>query len=186
MPVAVRLGRACQGDSSRREEKKMSFVYRTAKREDLKQIVEIYNSTIPSRQVTADTDPVSIESRIAWFEEHSPGFRPLWVAEHENRVVGWLSFSSFYGRPAYSKTAELSVYVHEAFRKRGLGSDFLRKALAEAPSLDVSTLLGFIFGHNEPSLRLFSKFGFERWGELPKVAILDGVERDLVIVGRHL
>lgn len=50
----------------------MSFVYRTAKREDLKQIVEIYNSTIPSRQVTADTDPVSIESRIAWFEEHSP------------------------------------------------------------------------------------------------------------------
>jgi len=164
----------------------MCFVYRNAKREDLEQIVEIYNSTIPSRQVTADTDPVSVESRIKWFEEHTPDFRPLWVAEYENRVVGWFSFSSFYGRPAYNKTAELSVYVHEAFRKRGIAADFLRKALREAPSLEVYTLLGLIFAHNEPSLRLFAKFGFERWGELPRVAILDGVERVVVIMGRHV
>jgi phosphinothricin acetyltransferase len=50
----------------------------------------------------------------------------------------------------------------------------------------VDTLLGFIFGHNEPSLRLFEKFGFARWGELPKVASLDGIERDLVIVGHRV
>lgn len=164
----------------------MSFVYRTAKRDDLEQIVEIYNATIPSRQVTADTVPVSVESRIAWFEEHTPDFRPLWVAEHEGRVVGWLSFSSFYGRPAYKRTAEVSVYVHEAFRERGVGSHFVQKAIAEAPSLDVSTLLGFIFGHNETSLKLFEKFGFARWGNLPRVAVLEGIERDLVIVGRHV
>ncbi|HEX6993597.1 MAG TPA: GNAT family N-acetyltransferase [Gammaproteobacteria bacterium] len=164
----------------------MSFVHRAARRDDLHRIVEIYNSTVPSRLVTADTVPVSVESRIAWFEEHASGFRPLWVAESENRVVGWLSFSSFYGRPAYHRTAELSVYVDEAFRKRGLGSYFLEQALAEAPSLDLSTLLGVIFAHNEPSLRLFAKFGFERWGELPRVAILDGIERDVVIVGRRV
>jgi phosphinothricin acetyltransferase len=46
-------------------------------------------------------------------------------------------------------------------------------------------LLGFIFGHNLTSLALFNKFGFARWGVLPKVALLDGVERDLVIVGRR-
>ena len=45
------------------------------------------------------------------------------------------------------------------------------------------TLIGFIFGHNEPSLALFERFGFSRWGELPRVTILDGVERDVVIVG---
>lgn len=164
----------------------MSFLYRPAKRNDLDQIVQIYNATIPSRQVTADTVPVSVESRVAWFEEHSPNFRPLWVAESESRIAGWLSFSSFYGRPAYDRTAELSVYVHEAFRKRGVASNFLRQALVEAPSLDISTLLGFIFAHNEPSLRLFAKFGFARWGELPKVAILDGIERDVIIVGRRV
>jgi L-amino acid N-acyltransferase YncA len=152
----------------------------------LPQIVEIYNSTIPSRLVTADTDPVSVESRVRWFDEHSPEFRPLWVAESAGRIAGWLSFSSFYGRPAYNKTAEISVYIHEAHRKQGLGSYLLNEALAHAPSLKLDTLLGFIFGHNLPSLALFEKFGFRRWGELPKVAALDGIERDLVIVGRRL
>ena len=164
----------------------MPFAHRIAKRSDLQQIVGIYNSTIPSRLVTADTEPVSEHSRVHWFEEHSADFRPLWVVEADGQVVGWLSFSSFYGRPAYSKTAELSVYVHETYRKRGVGSYFLTHALAHAPSLKVDTLLGFIFGHNALSLALFEKFGFERWGVLPKVAALDGIERDLVIVGQRV
>ena len=161
------------------------FTHRLATRGDLAQIVEIYNATIPSRQVTADTEPVSVESRVEWFEHHRPDFRPLWVVEVDGHIAAWLSFSSFYGRPAYNKTAELSVYVHDSFRHHGLGSYLLKQAIAHAPSIKVETLLGFIFGHNEPSLRLFEKFGFARWGELPKVASLDSVERDLVIVGRH-
>ena len=164
----------------------MPFTHRLATRDDLARIVEIYNATIASRQATADTEAVSVDSRIAWFEEHHPDIRPLWVAEAAARVAAWLSFSAFYGRPAYSGTAELSVYVDDAFRNRGLGSYLLTQAIAHAPSIKVNTLLGFIFGHNEPSLRLFEKFGFSRWGELPKVAAMDGVERDLVIVGRRV
>lgn len=135
--------------------------------------------------VTADTEPVSVESRIPWFEEHVPERRPLWVVEDDGRLAAWLSFSSFYGRPAYAKTAELSLYVHPQFRRRGLGSYLLREAIAHAPRIRVDTLLGFIFGHNRPSLALFERHGFARWGELPKVAALDGIERDLVIVGRR-
>lgn len=163
----------------------MAFTRRLATRDDLAQIVDIYNATIPSRQVTADTEPVTVESRIKWFEDHPPASRPLWLVEVDGQVAAWLSFSSFYGRPAYSKTAELSVYVHASFRSRGLGSYLLTQAIAHAPSIGLNTLLGFIFGHNAPSLRLFEKFGFARWGELPRVANLDGIERDLVIVGRH-
>jgi phosphinothricin acetyltransferase len=110
----------------------------------------------------------------------------LWVAELDGRIAGWLSFSSFYGRPAYDRTAELSLYVHACFRKRGLGSYLLAQAIGHAPAIGVDTLLGFIFGHNAPSLALFEKFAFARWGELPRVAALDGVERDLVIVGRRV
>lgn len=164
----------------------ISVSHRLATRRDLPQIVEIYNSTIPSRMVTADTEPVSVESRVPWFEEHKPEFRPLWVVEDADEILAWLSFSQFYGRPAYAKTAELSVYVHEAHRNRGLGSHLLAQALRHAPTLKVDTLLGFIFGHNEPSLTLFQRFKFSRWGELPKVASLDGIERDLVIVGRRV
>jgi phosphinothricin acetyltransferase len=160
--------------------------HRNATLADLPRIVAIYNATIPSRLVTADLEPVTVESRLPWFEQHSAGSRPLWVVEREAKVVAWLSFSSFYGRAAYDKTAELSVYVDERARRQGLGSSLLREALDHAPSIGVDRLLGFIFGHNEPSLRLFQRFGFERWAFLPGVARLDGVERDLVIVGRAI
>src|SRR6266478_38455 len=109
-------------------------IHRMATRRDLPQIVEIYNSTIPSRIVTADTEPVSVESRVNWFEAHTPNRRPLWVVEDAGRVAAWLSFSSFYGRPAYAKTAELSVYVHDALRKQGFGSYLLAQALVHAPT----------------------------------------------------
>lgn len=153
---------------------------------DLPAIVDIYNSTIASRQVTADLEPVTAESRRAWFEEHTPGRRPLWVLKRDGRVQAWASLSTFYGRPAYDGTVELSIYVAEESRGTGVGSVLLRYALNECPRLGVTTVLGFVFGHNEPSLRLLRKFGFEQWGYYPRVAVLDGVERDLAVLGRRV
>lgn len=162
------------------------FTIRDAGAEDLPRIVEIYNSTIASRQVTADLEPVSVESRMRWYDEHSPDFRPLWVLEEDGRIIAWLSFQSFYGRPAYNATAEISIYIDQECRARGIGSFLIQKALEASPGLGLRTLLGFVFGHNEPSLALLRKFGFEEWANLPKVAELDGVERDLIIVGRKI
>ena len=100
------------------------------------------------------------------------------------RVVGWLSYSAFHSRAAYDMTAELSIYSDEAERGRGLGRYLLERTIAHAPSIGVVNLVGLIFGHNTPSLALFERFGFARWGTLPDVAELDGVRRTLVIVGR--
>jgi phosphinothricin acetyltransferase len=159
---------------------------RDANLNDLSNIVDIYNSTIASRMVTADTEPVSVKSREAWFNEHSPSSRPLWVVETQGKICGWLSFQSFYGRPAYQATTEVSIYIHEDFRGQKLGEYMLNTAIEACPKLHIKTLLGFIFGHNEPSLKLFSKFGFEKWAHLPNVAELDGIERDLIILGKRV
>lgn len=164
----------------------MQSTTRDATLDDLPAIVAIYNSTVPSRLVTADLDPVSIESRVAWFHAHGPQARPLWVVEADGNVVAWLSFSDFYGRPAYSRTAEVSIYIAENARGAGLGKRLLHQAMEAAPALGIDTVLGFIFGHNAPSLALFKRFGFTPWGTLPRVATLDGVERDLLILGRRL
>jgi len=162
------------------------LTHRIARFSDLPQVVAIYNATVAGRMVTADIQAVSVESRHAWFEQHSANFRPLWVVEVDRQIAAWLSFSSFYGRPAYNKTAELSIYVDEQFRRKGIASYLLQQAINHAPALHVDTLLGFIFAHNTPSLTLFERFGFQRWGHLPGVAQLDEVERDLVIVGKRV
>jgi phosphinothricin acetyltransferase len=159
---------------------------RDAVQADLGSIVAIYNAAIPGRRATGDTSPVNTESRQVWFDEHDARRRPLWVAAEGAAIVGWLSFQSFYNRPAYRATAEVSVYVAPGHQGTGIGRALLEKAVAEAPGLGLSTLLGFIFGHNGPSLGLFERLGFQRWGVLPRVAELDGVERDLVIVGRRI
>ncbi len=164
------------------------FRHRLATLDDLPTIVAIYNSTIASREVTADTEPVSVESRLPWFHEHQPQRRPLWVIEEADRdgIIGWISYSNFYGRPAYSGTAEVSIYIAEAWRGKGVGRYALQEAIDFAPQVNVHTVLGFIFGHNKPSLALFEKFGFETWATLPRVANLDGIERDLIILGKRV
>ncbi len=162
------------------------YIVRDATEADLPSITQIYNATIPGRMVTADTEPVSVESRVPWFRAHNPQSRPLWVVVDGGTVCGWLSLNSFYGRPAYYTTAEVSVYVAESHRGRGIGRGLIERIVEQAPRCQVRTLLGFIWAHNTPSLALFQKLGFKQWGHLPRVAILDQAERDLVILGRRV
>jgi L-amino acid N-acyltransferase YncA len=130
---------------------------RDATTTDLPAIVAIYNAAIPARTATADLEPISVESRHGWFKEHSASKRPLWVAEQEGEIRGWLSFQSFIGRPAYHVTAEISVYVMPGRQRNGYGRRLLTEAVGRAPTLGIKTLVAFIFGHNDASLGLFRK-----------------------------
>lgn len=159
---------------------------RNAVAADLPAIVAIYNSIIPGRMVTADLEPITVESRKAWLDAHDPARRPVWVVAAERGVIAWLSFDTFYDRRAYDGTAMVAIYVAESRRGEGLGGLLLQRAIDHAPSLGLRVLLGYIFAHNEPSLRLFAKFGFERWAHLPGVTRLDGVDRDVIIMGKRV
>lgn len=152
---------------------------------DLPVIVAIYNETIAGRMVTADTEPVTVSQRETWFLSHTEQ-RPIFVVVHQDKVVAWLSFKSFYGRPAYDGTVEISIYITKSSQGLGLGSRLLSFAETHAKTIEISTILGFIFSHNIPSLRLFERHGFALWGELPNVAKMDNKEYSLSILGKRI
>jgi len=154
----------------------------TAQETDIGRIVEIYNSAIPGRLATADTELATIESKSDWFLGHSK-MRPLYAAVSDGKIIGWASFQDFYGRPAYHATAELSIYVDPKYQNSGTGSRILKACLNRTQEIGINTILGFVFEHNIPSIKLLRKFGFQQWGLLPEVAEMDGMLYNLTIQG---
>jgi phosphinothricin acetyltransferase len=158
---------------------------RAANINDLNSIVDIYNQTIPLRNVTADTTAITVESRIDWFHQFNKE-RPLWVYEKDQKVIAWLSIRSFYGRPAYQYTVEIGLYIDENNRQKGLGAEMLLYAINECRKIGIKTILAFIFSNNLLSLNFFSKYGFIDYGNLPEVAEIENEKIDLVIMGLKL
>jgi len=158
---------------------------RDARESDLPAIIKIYNAAIITRVSTAPLEPVTLEGRRNWLKDHCSDRHPFWVMEMDGKIAGWLTLKSFLPRCAYRDTAEVSLYVDEKFRRRGIGRALLGEAIARAPELGITAMVGLIFAHNLASLRLFTQLGFEKWGLLPGVARLDDVERDLTIMGWH-
>jgi phosphinothricin acetyltransferase len=168
---------------------------RFAELEDLPEIVAIYNAAIPSRSSTADLESVSVESRLDWFHNHQMTKHPIWVATKDitsnssaqvsstTEIIGWLSLQKFYDRPGYDKTAEISIYIKPSAQGQGVGRKLLAHLINAAPDLNINVLVGWIFAHNEASLRLFKSLGFTQWGFLPQVADLEGKICDLVAMG---
>src|SRR5205807_7966055 len=104
---------------------------------DLPAIVAIYNTAVLTRISTAQLEPVTVEERRDWIRDHSPHHHPFWVAEIEGEVAAWLTIKPFLPRCAYAGTVELSVYVGDKFRRRGIARVLLQEAIARAGSLGI-------------------------------------------------
>lgn len=167
------------------------YTHRDATVDDLPRIVEIYNFAVATRESSCDLEPTTVEARRAVLEHHSPDHRPLWVAECPSEphagVLGYLGFHHFMNeRPGYFITADLAIYLHPDYQNRRLGTYLLGEAIRRAPSLGIETIAVTIFASNQPSIRLFTQHGFERWGFMPRVARLGRIEHDLVMMGRRV
>lgn len=154
---------------------------------DLPRINEIYNQAVRQRFCTAHLSPVTMDYRRAWFLEHAQGRYPVFVACEDERVTGWISFGPYRsGREALAHVAEVSYYVDEKERERGIGGMLLRNALETAPSLGFSVLIAILLDRNPASLALLEKFGFTRWGTMPGIASIEDQEADHLYYGLKL
>lgn len=160
---------------------------RTARKDDLGQIVEIYNQAVEQKFATADLTPITVKDRIKWFEEHTSDKYPIYVAAMDNNVIGWYSISPYRpGRMALRYTAEVSYYIRREYRRMGVGSKLLEHAIAQSPQLEIKTLFALLLDVNRGSIQLLEKYGFEKWGCLPGIADFDGEECGHVIYGLRI
>ncbi len=160
---------------------------RIAKLNDLETIVNIYNQAVSVGQKTADITPVLVNDRKDWFLDHTPDKHPIFIAESNGAVVGWLSLSSYRpGRDALRYTQEVSYYISFDYHGQGIGSKLLEYAIDACPQLGVKTLLAIVIANNQGSVKLLEKYHFEKWGELPNIADFDGTEIGHLYYGRRI
>jgi len=151
--------------------------FRVAEFDDLPAIVEIYNQAIPSHSSTARTEPVTVDERRGWFQEHDSDLHPIFVAELDGHVIGWCSLSEYRpGRPALRFTAELSYYVDTQYQHQGVGSELVSHVVKVSPSLGIRNVVAVLIDRNEASRKLLEKLGFHQWGYLPQVLDFNGQE----------
>ena len=151
---------------------------------DLPVVREIYAEGIATRNATFETEVPSLADLA---EKWLPGHR--WVAEMEldgaSGVVGWTAINPVSSRDCYSGVGESSVYVTETARGRGVGKTLLFRQVNEADAGGLWTLQTSVFPENRASIALHHSAGYRTLAVRPRIAQLDGIWRDTVLLERR-
>ena len=160
---------------------------RLASKEDLPSINTIYNQAVRQGFCTAHLVPVDLEYRHAWFSDHPPERYPVYVYQEDNVIMGWVSLGAYRAdREALAHVAEVSYFVDQGSRGRGIGSQLLQHALHVTPACGLSILVAILQNKNPVSISLLKKFGFSLWGSMPGIASIGKETADHLYYGLRL
>lgn len=137
---------------------------RPAKEDDIESITHIYNQAIIRTTATFDTEPKKIDEMIQWFNQHGSS-HPVLVAENIS-VIGWASLSKWSERCAYDSTVELSFYVDEDHRGKGIGKMLLKEITHAGRNKKFHTIISRITQDNKISIKLHEDAGYKFTGTL--------------------
>ncbi|MDG1571201.1 GNAT family N-acetyltransferase [Robiginitalea sp. M366] len=147
---------------------------------DWPEVARIYREGIATGFATFETEAPQYE---AWNRAHLPECRL--VAEQKGSVLGWAALSPVSGRCVYGGVAEVSIYIGDGNRGKGIGMRLMEHLIRESEAAGLWTLQSGIFPENEASIRLHEKAGFRRLGYREKVALHQGVWKDNVLFERR-
>jgi L-amino acid N-acyltransferase len=136
---------------------------------DAAEMARIYNDAVLNSTATFDTQPESVEARIAWLERHATPRHPALIAELDGRVIGWGALSEISDRCAYEATAETSVYIHAGFTGRGIGRALSEALLDAGRRGGVHSVIARVCTENVASLAMCASLGFTEVGVMHEV-----------------
>lgn len=135
-----------------------------------------------------------IATGIATFETEAPAWQS-WSASHLNfgrlvaegdgNMLGWAALSKVSDRCVYAGVAEVSVYIAEAVRGRGIGKQLLLSLIEKSERHEIWTLNAGIFPANKISVHLHEQCGFRLVGRRERIGKLNGQWHDTLLFERR-
>lgn len=148
--------------------------------DDWPAVHRIYREGIATGHATFETEAPPWE---AWDAAHLE--EPRLVAEEDGEVVGWAALSPVSDRCVYGGVAEVSVYVAEGARGRGVGLSLLSELVLASEEEGIWTLQAGIFPENRASIHIHERCGFRTLGVRERLGEMDGEWRDVVLMERR-
>ena len=153
---------------------------RSFTKDDYPACAKIYEEGIATGIATFETTVPNWEQ---WEAKFIAAFTLVFL--EDGSILGWVALSPFSSREVYRGVAEVTLYIDQEARGKGVGKMLLRECIKQSEDGGIWTLQAKIFPQNKPSLSLFEKCGFRVVGVRDKLGKRDGVWYDNVLMERR-
>jgi phosphinothricin acetyltransferase len=163
----------------------VGLTIRQAMRDDAAAINEIYNHYVLHSTATFRLEPFTLGEREAWLADRAAE-HPVTIAEVDGQVAGWCALGSFRPRAAYSKSAEIGLYLSEDYHRRGIGRALIEDACVRARAAGLHLIIGGCCSETVGSAGLLQACGFRQVAHFHEVGYKFGRWLDVLFFERIL
>ena len=155
------------------------LVIRSITKNDVADCLDIYNYEVVNGVATLDLEPRTLPEWQAWFAAHQTVEHCIFVGLIDDVVVGYASLSPYRTKDAFKSTVELSIYIHQEYRGKGVASKLMAHILEYAKETEtLHMVVSVITAGNAASTALHERFGFTYCGLTPQVGFKHGKYQD--------
>lgn len=158
---------------------------RLAKPSDARSLLDIYAPYVENTAITFEYEVPTIQDFAIRIEKTLEKY-PYLVAEEDGVVLGYAYASTYYARAAYDQAVELSVYVSQDARGKGVGSKLYDALEDLLDQMGYVHFLACISLPNEASLALHRKRGYQQVAHFPKIGYKFNRWHDIVWLQKSL
>jgi L-amino acid N-acyltransferase YncA len=145
-----------------------------------KEVRRIYEEGLKTGNATFQTSAPEWDE---WNKAHIQTSRIIAI-ENEN-IIGWAALTPVSSRCVYGGVAEISVYVSESARGKGIGKELLKSLIEDSEANGFWTLQAGIFPDNIASIKIHEATGFRVIGKREKIGQMNGHWRDTILLERR-
>lgn len=159
----------------------MNYEIREMQPQDGSRVLKIFQQGIDSKNATFEE---TVPTWEAWDIGHLNVSRFV-IEDEAECVIGWCALKPVSNRACYSGVAEVSIYLDNEHQAKGLGSILLQKLVLDSEAHNFWMLQSGIFPENQASISLHQKLGFRIVGKRERIAKIDNVWRDVILMERR-